>query len=1181
MDKDHFQLEDIIKNLKEDGLDPGSSGADHLTFLWKLYQGTQGKLQEATNSLMEFKQQQAEEMKEVENYVAHIRSLTEEREALTTDFEKENIQLRIELEKLQVQQESQLKEVEEMLYQEGLNEIAQSSPSEQIAYLLVERATLLEKLDLLEHKCDSQLENLSDINRQDELQQIHQTLEEELYQQRESMKRTKETLNKEQLSFIQNPWKKLFGIRKNADRLSADISTYDEALDKEKKMRECIERDLDEAARRLQMSHGEIRRLTDEILIKDKVISELEQSMQRMQQESEVLKQNLKIAQENDSQELQKAKEYSSRLDKEILALRNRVKSLDSERKKYMEQFDKSTSESLANSPSKQNTNHQDNELLHKSCRLAIEGRECLNQQLLHKLQKLQHEHDETVERNEELESILGETQNKTKEQIEYFESQTAGLQNTIMSLEAELIKLRDGKKERLGTDRGSNGDLTKMQDLQQVLRSREEKITMLTNQLTEERDGKHRLSLELESTHKALQAEKEEIYTSTVKMNELQGDLRSLKRAEQDKNILRAANDELERVNSMQDIKIAKLTEECKRLQTMLNDQKSSNETLIAKEQTFQHLQDKVLDLEKLREENGVQMSESKKKCETLQKQLQEGMNETQKLWEEALELRQEIKSTRQDLQTKREENARLKREIMDMQNKMPRPQSCGDGAEEMVPKFLAGDTLMQQYEEIRQLRQDLHRVQNVCSSAEKELRYERDKKLDMKKEDIALQQENTKLNAELNQVKQKLTSVSATCFSFEAEVEKRQQKIKELELELMKRNQGSKLQSNWQEKLEHEKSRAVNAEKMVLELQQQLRASEHQLQLLQTQITEKKRQEEELKRAKENETKLRAQLQEEQLKRKMLNQSIEDLKQTNKALREKETLLTQNYSALQFKLNQKESLLQSLDDEKNASAKERIYCENNNQKLSEELLQVQQDKEELHKEYNKILNQMDEYVRKNNEKQLRYKAKLSRAKEVHISEVNQRDLYIKQLEMEITLSKSQTEKDQQWISKVTTENEHLLKENQHMLQKLNDQEAIERNYQWQLLSVRNRAHILDEENKQLQEGLLQLYNQVGSLDRVLKKIQALNVEEITKIIPSECLLMTDTPLHLPTGSFSVLGFSSPPGVLKAIHSTNHEGSAETLNLSHSSISEIGYLNVTSPGIAPASPEQTPMPGP
>ncbi|CAJ0936295.1 unnamed protein product, partial [Ranitomeya imitator] len=102
----------------------------------------------------------------VENYVAHIRHLTEEREALTTDFEKENIQLRIGLEKLQIQQDSQLKEVEEMLDQEGLNEISHSSPSEQIAYLLVERATLLEKLELLEQKMDTRSENLSDEKRQ-------------------------------------------------------------------------------------------------------------------------------------------------------------------------------------------------------------------------------------------------------------------------------------------------------------------------------------------------------------------------------------------------------------------------------------------------------------------------------------------------------------------------------------------------------------------------------------------------------------------------------------------------------------------------------------------------------------------------------------------------------------------------------------------------------------------------------------------------------------------------------------------------------------------------------------------------------------------------------------------------------------------------------------------------------
>uniref|UniRef100_A0A8C5PF15 Uncharacterized protein n=1 Tax=Leptobrachium leishanense TaxID=445787 RepID=A0A8C5PF15_9ANUR len=558
MDQNSLQLEEIIKKLKEDGLYPGSPGEDHLTFLWKLYQGSQTKLQEVTSSLTEVRQQQAEEMKEVENYVAHIRSLTEEREALTTDFEKENIQLRIELEKLQVQQDSQLKEVEEMLDQEGLNEIAQSSPSEQIAYLLVERATLLEKLELLEHKLDAHLQSLSEVKRQDELEQIHQTLEEELHQQRESMKRTKESLNKEQISSIQNPWKKLFGIHKNVDRLSADNSSYDEELDKEKRIRECVERDLDEAARRLQMSHEEIRRLTDDLLIKDKVISELEQSLQKTQQETEKLKDTLLAAQENDSQELQKAKEYSSRLDKEILALRNRVKSLDSERKKLAEQSEKSASESLACSSPKQNTSSlHDNETLHKSCQLTIEERESLNKQLLHKLQKLQREHDETVERNEELESILGETQNQTKEKMEFFEGQTAGLQKMIKNLEAELLNLREGKDDMLGTGRTNRADPTEMPDLQQILSSNEEKIKLLERQLNKEKQEQQRLSSQLVSTQKAMQAVKEEMQTSTVKMKELQGDLRCLKRAEQERNFLRVANDELERVNRAQDMKV------------------------------------------------------------------------------------------------------------------------------------------------------------------------------------------------------------------------------------------------------------------------------------------------------------------------------------------------------------------------------------------------------------------------------------------------------------------------------------------------------------------------------------------------------------------------------------------------------------------------------------------------
>ncbi|XP_063799017.1 coiled-coil domain-containing protein 30 isoform X3 [Pseudophryne corroboree] len=1063
MDKVHFELEDIVSKLKEQGLNPGTSTEEYLCFLWNLYQIAENKLQTATSSLEELRLQQAEEMKEVESYVAHIRSLTEEREALTTDFEKENIQLRIELEKLRLQQESQLKEVEEMLDQEGLNEIASSSPSEQVAYLLVERATLLEKLEALEQKTYSHSE--SDLKRQ----------------------------------------------------------TFDEELDKERKIRECTERDLNEAAQRLKMAHDEIRKLTDDLLIKKSEINENEHVMKEKQEEYDVLCQDLKTLKDNDSVELQRAKEHNDRLDKEILSLRQRVRSLDSERKKHMEQYEKSENDSATNS-SATKQNLLDNPELHKKCRLDIEAIECQNKQLLHKLQKLQCEHEEIVERNEELESILGESQNRTKEQVDYLECEIAGLQRTIMNLESELTELAEQREKK----ESKNTVPEKMSSLQKELDTLRSKLKGVHNDLKSTEPENINLHLKIE---------------------------------------------QLGKEKHLQDNKVSDLMEQCKKLQVELSEQKSHNEGNA--KQACQQLEEKVKDLENEKDTMSITLSEHKKKCEILQRHLHEETKEKKSLQEENLQLRQDVTVSRQDLQAKREENSRLKQELSGLQEQVSRYHSFGDGAE-----HLAGDSLVQQqYEEIRQLRQDLHRVQNVCSSAEKELRYERDKNLNAKKQHFLLQKENTKLSAEVNDVKQKFSYMTATCSSLETELDQRQQKIKEMELEILKRNQNSKVQSSLLEKLEQEKSRAVDAEKMILVLQQQLRASQHQLLLLQTQVAEKYHLEEEVKKTREGEAKLKVQLQEEQMQRKILDQRFEEVHQEIKVLHEQEISLTQRNCALQFKLHQQESKLLHLDDEKKTYSTERTHCENTNQKLSEELFHLQQEKGQLHKEYENILKQLDDYIRKYNERQLRHKAKISNTKEAHLSEINKMDSHIKQLEMELSLSRRQAEKKKQWISKITAENDHLHEEKRHLIQKITEQEASEQNHKWKLLSAQNRARILDVENKQLQENLLQLYNQVGLLERVLKKLQALNLTDITKMIPSECLLRPDAVLK---ERFSQIEASSSTLMLKVIDDAKLEQTPEkplSLSLSRSETSEVGYLNVVSPRAPITSPEQSVMP--
>nr|XP_006115138.1 coiled-coil domain-containing protein 30 isoform X5 [Pelodiscus sinensis] len=1004
-------------------------------------------------------------MREVENYVGHIRSLTAARDAFTTEFEKENEQLRMEFTQLQLQQEAQLKEVEEMLEQEGLSEIAHSSPSEQIAYLLVERTTLLEKLEIADQKLDSRsyVDGLCAAQLQDKFDHIHQALEDELQQQHESMQHTKETMDK----------------------------SHNKELEREKVLRRRVERDLDEAARRLQMAHEEIRRLTDELDMQKKEQSKPDPALLLAPQTSESPREELNKLKDSDRTELQKAMEYNNRLDKEILALRNRVRSLDSERKVFLELVEKLKEEiseyqkheksgllfsgtdeteknaccslqmqaekdptrleeecALDKADSGPERRAQNSETVHKRCQKVIEDIEGRNFQLLHKLQKLQREHEDLIERNEELESILGETQNQTREEREHLEGEIEGLHRKITSVETELLKAQMNTTEASMKDQETT---KKVQDFQAMLKSHQEKVEVLESKLSEERDWRKQLASDLEKTQKALKAEKKELHNSKSELMSLYNELQDLRGVAEERDFLNVTHEKLQHENTL------------------------------------------------------------------------------------------------------------------------------------LETKYLSGERLLQQHqEEMQQLRQDFHRVQNLCSSAEKELRYEREKNLDLKKHNILLQQESTKVKAELRQVQLKLSDSTNACSSLTVQWEHSQQKVKELELELLKHSQISKLQNSLQEKLAQEKSRAADAEKKVLELQQKLKESHHQLRLTETHVLGRKQVEEELKEAQEREAQLRRQLQEEQRKRKLLDQHAEELQLQLRRSHETETSLAKTHAELQVRFQQQEAQLRVLEDEKKASSDEHLHCQRHNQNLSEQLSLLQQEKQTLHEEYDCLLKQLDIYVRKHNERQLRHKAKLRRAKETFLHEVKRRDVRIQQLESEIVLSRSQTGKEHALIRQITTENENLLQEKRELLQRLSDQEEIGRNNKCTISTIQSRVQFLDEENKRLQESTLQLSNQVGVLERTLRNIQTHSVEDFRSIGFSECQLLSKM-LPRPNTSFSATGLSNSLGILRTIRDVKPEEGTESpkslFSLSPSQPSEIGYLNVASPGDTTVFPTQPQSP--
>ncbi|XP_061457550.1 coiled-coil domain-containing protein 30 isoform X2 [Rhineura floridana] len=922
----------------------------------------------------------------VENYVGHVRNLMEARDALATEFERENEQLRMEFTQLQLEQESQQKEVEEMLEQEGLCDIARSSPSEQVAYFLVERSTLLEKIDLLEQKLQSPscLESLC----------------------------------------------------------AAQPQFHTEELARESALRKHAEQDLDEVARRLQRAHSKIRRLMEEMDGQKKEQNKLEMS------------------------ELQKARELNIRLDKEILALRNRVRFLDSERKKFLGRVVKLDEEI----PEYQMTEEEPRDLLtginkteelegcllqdkkgmgkaeetnildeatsdrannlHQRCRRAVEGLECQNSQLLHKLRKLEQEHEDLVERNAGLESLLGELQDQTQVERERCGCEVDRLQRQISCLEAELCKVQ---KTELGM---VDEEMTKeTADSQEMHRSQQEKVAELESKLLEETEWRKQLACDLEMTQDTLKDRKKELHNSKLELLQLNSELQRLWGA--------------------------------------------------AEERDFLHVTH-----EKLQQENVL-------------------------------------------LEKKHPPTERL-----------------------------------DQKEELLQLQQDVQRVQNMCDSTEKELRHEREKTLELEKHNIFLRQQNVKVKAELRQTQLKLSDFSKACLGLTSQWELSQQKVKEMELELLRQSQASKQQSNLREKLAQEKAKVSEAEKRILVLQQKLKESHHRVRLSETHILMRKQLGEDLKEARESETKAQRQVQEEQWKRKLLDQQTEELQQQLRHSHEEEMRLVRTFAELQLLCQHQGVQLQVLEEEKKTRSDEHLQWQKYSQKVSEQLLALQQEKETLLEEYERILKEVAISVRKQKERQLRQKAKLQRVKETFICEVKQRDAHIRQLENDIKLSKSQSDKDCMLITQMTTENEALLQEKRKFLQQLRKLEEAERNSKHDLSTIQSRVQLLDEENKKLQEWIFQLTGQVGVLERALRSVHSHSLEELKSISFSECRQQSKV-LPISSLSFSVMGLSDSCGLLKVVQDGKSKDPAERSLLPSLPFrpSEINYLNLASPG--------------
>uniref|UniRef100_A0AAQ5Y6D4 Coiled-coil domain containing 30 n=1 Tax=Amphiprion ocellaris TaxID=80972 RepID=A0AAQ5Y6D4_AMPOC len=1171
------ELDQISMRLQEDGLPPAAGAEERQRHLWQQLLISEAKLQSATQELQTLRLQQANEMKEVESYVAHVRGLLEERECLTADYERDNEHLRHELHQIRHQQENQSKELAEMLAKEDLGEMGLSSPSEQVAYLLVERVTLLERLEAAERRLESQSlsGSFKEVHHQEH---IGNKMVQDLKQQREDIQKTIDSMTK----------------------------AYSEEISQERNERQRLERDLEEASRRLTMAHQDIRRLTNEL---------------------DAAKNN--NVDPNDMMKLQRAKEQNDRLDAENRALRERVRIIESEKKHLRDQMTvndaaREDQKDIGGEPQSNMSalSTQEKDHIHKRCQEAVEDGLVQVRELQRQLQRLRQGQEELEERNEELEALLGEAQNASKEERHRHEGELEGLHRRIKSLEAELKK-QDAQEKML-----KNGEEVKTTEsyLQLHLRDgSQERLALLEARLTEEKDWRKQLELDLSAAQAALKKDKEALQIGEKELKKLRLEVNSLQtECQQGKTLIKSLT-QVKGEKAVLEEKVAQMERAHSRLQNELERYKDSSQTL-------EDLRDNRLQVDQLQEQvdrltaelgrlqtahDTLRDETSSERLQTAELQAKLSSSVQEKLAAEGdrerLEL--EIQHLNKQLQWHQEQQSFTKEALSSSQkpelhaahveSRLSPAEKMKDesfGQEELnrlqmklgEERQLASQhqmalqaqvneaqariksqdsVLSQKAEEAKQMKQDLQRAQSLFTSAERELRYEKEKSMDLKRHNTLLDQEKLKLCAEVKQVQNKLVQVEQKVQTQEAECERQQHKIRELELELARSCTNRSATTSLQEDLQAERTRLIAADKKVLELQQQLKSAQHQLRVEEARAGESSRLERDSRDLSDTLSALRAQQQEEHITRKLLEQREEELQQLVRSLRLKEASLTRANTELSHRVQQLETRLSILETELRKAREEAKDSQKSSHRLQEGLVACQQESERLQGELQQVLLQCDAHVRKYNEKQSQHKTKLRQAKQLFLKATAQRDCTIQKLENDLLLASSLSHKEKERIHTVMEENEKLLEEKRELLHKISEAEEMGSKGMRTASTVQHRVNVLEVENRQLQDRTLKLSNQVSSLERALRNVQSFySLENAKKVLPSDSRsvgVLHTSALSLTAGS------CDPLDILDAICRAKGDrvaGDGTRASFSTHQPPEQGYLNLTSPLLPPAS---------
>ncbi|XP_073682372.1 uncharacterized protein [Garra rufa] len=433
-------LQDMDQRLQEEGLDSSASNGERMSLLWQLYRSSESTVRSLNQQIQDLQKERFAEIEKFQQYVTHIKSLTKTRDSVALHLEQENKTLHAALDDIHRQKEAQRSEISEMLLQEGLADIIPISLSEQVAYLLADRASLLEKIQSQEN-VDGKITEDPDVHKDD----------------------CRGNVVKVAPPHIQSPWKRLLGLKKAAQSKqkllpqAVDLQCSGDDKLKERTLQE-LERDVEEASARLSMAHKEIRRLTDELESAHLTQKAYEPELQEAQMEVEHLRHEVEKLKRCEVAELRKTKEMNEKQEEELCHLRETVKRLQAQ---HMHLFEMKEAPDSTVNPSKGKKPQEED--IHKRCLDEMQGRLHMLQDLTQVTLKLRmdfeteadlrrraaDECEEQKRKRTEAEKLVRDFQNLCEKQADDYRNTVGSLQEEIRELISKVRELETQDVER------------------------------------------------------------------------------------------------------------------------------------------------------------------------------------------------------------------------------------------------------------------------------------------------------------------------------------------------------------------------------------------------------------------------------------------------------------------------------------------------------------------------------------------------------------------------------------------------------------------------------------------------------------------------------------------------------------------------------------------------------------